>query len=74
MNLCRYAILAPHSIPAGFMDGRKVSQSLIAALELEENEFRIGNSKVRNNKELNLETLTVFIVTRYSRCSSGRAF
>ena len=28
------------------MDGRNVSQSLITALELDENEYRIGNSKV----------------------------
>ena len=28
------------------MDGRKVSESLITALELDKNEYRIGNSKV----------------------------
>ena len=42
----RYAILAPQAIPEGFMDGRKVSESLILALELDKNEYRIGNSKV----------------------------
>eukprot|EP00800_Vazella_pourtalesii_P011055 TRINITY_DN266_c0_g1_i10.p1 TRINITY_DN266_c0_g1~~TRINITY_DN266_c0_g1_i10.p1 ORF type:complete len:1836 (+),score=613.33 TRINITY_DN266_c0_g1_i10:92-5599(+) len=42
----RYAILAPRAIPEGFMDGRKVSESLITALELDKNEYRIGNSKV----------------------------
>jgi myosin heavy chain 6/7 len=42
----RYAILAPKAIPAGFMDGRKACELLLEALQLENNEFRLGNSKV----------------------------
>ena len=42
----RYVILAPKSIPAGFMDGRKACELLISALQLESNEYRLGNSKV----------------------------
>lgn len=39
-------ILAPKSIPAGFMDGRKACELLLSALQLEANEYRLGNSKV----------------------------
>jgi len=42
----RYVILAPQSIPAGFMDGRKACELLIGALQLESTEYRLGNSKV----------------------------
>ena len=39
-------ILAPKSIPAGFMDGRKAAELLLDALQLESSEYRLGNSKV----------------------------
>ena len=39
-------ILAPKSIPAGFMDGRKAAELLLGALQLEASEYRLGNSKV----------------------------
>ncbi|KAI6658599.1 Myosin heavy chain, striated muscle-like [Oopsacas minuta] len=42
----RYAILTPQAIPDGFMDGRCISELIITALELDKNEYRIGNSKV----------------------------
>jgi len=46
MGAHRYVILAPQSIPAGFMDGRKACELLIGALQLESTEYRLGNSKV----------------------------
>ncbi len=42
----RYAILAPKAIPAGFMDGRKASEKLLEALQLDSSEYRLGHSKV----------------------------
>ena len=42
----RYAILAPKSIPPGFMDGRKACEKLIEALQLDASEYRLGHSKV----------------------------
>ena len=42
----RYTILAPKAIPPGFVDGMKATEKLVEALNLEENEFRMGYSKV----------------------------
>merc|ERR1712142_256962 len=42
----RYQILAANAIPAGFIDGKVAAEKLIEALQLEENEFRIGLTKV----------------------------
>merc|ERR1712002_745925 len=42
----RYQILAASAIPAGFIDGKVASEKLIEALQLDENEFRIGLTKV----------------------------
>ena len=42
----RYTILAPRAIPAGFVDGMKATAKLVEALAMEENEFRMGHSKV----------------------------
>ena len=42
----RYQILAPNSIPAGFVDGKKACEKLLAAVELDTNEYRIGTTKV----------------------------
>merc|ERR1719209_281797 len=42
----RYQILAASAIPAGFVDGKTASEKLIEALQLDENEFRIGLTKV----------------------------
>ena len=43
--LCRYAILAPKAIPPGFLDGRKATEKLLAALQLDSSEYRLGHSK-----------------------------
>ena len=59
LPLHRYAILAPKAIPAGFMDGRKACDLLISALQLESNEYRMGNSKVR--KQLHIAMHAVMI-------------
>merc|ERR1711962_1033230 len=42
----RYQILAASAIPAGFIDGKIACEKLIEALQLDENEFRIGLTKV----------------------------
>merc|ERR1712096_572194 len=42
----RYQILAASAIPAGFIDGRVACAKLLEALQLDENEFRIGLTKV----------------------------
>merc|ERR1712212_237223 len=42
----RYQILAASAIPPGFIDGRVACEKLIEALQLDENEFRIGLTKV----------------------------
>ncbi|KAL7754345.1 class II myosin [Sorochytrium milnesiophthora] len=42
----RYEILQPGLIPKGFMDGRKATQSLLEALKMDTNQYRIGSSKV----------------------------
>ncbi|XP_064419329.1 myosin-9 isoform X1 [Latimeria chalumnae] len=42
----RYEILTPNAIPKGFMDGKQACVSMIRALELDPNLFRIGQSKV----------------------------
>jgi len=42
----RYQILAASAIPPGFIDGKVAAEKLIEALQLDENEFRIGITKV----------------------------
>ncbi|XP_061572934.1 myosin-10 isoform X5 [Cololabis saira] len=42
----RYEILTPNAIPRTFMDGKQASELMIAALELDHNLFRVGQSKV----------------------------
>merc|ERR1712202_119341 len=42
----RYQILAASAIPAGFIDGKVACAKLLEALQLDENEFRIGLTKV----------------------------
>ena len=46
VNIFRYTILAPKAIPPGFVDGMKATEKLVEALNLEENEYRMGYSKV----------------------------
>ncbi|XP_038064642.1 myosin heavy chain, striated muscle-like isoform X2 [Patiria miniata] len=42
----RYMILAPSSVPQGFMDSRKACDLLLKSLDLEANEYRMGHTKV----------------------------
>ncbi|XP_071585793.1 myosin-9 [Heliangelus exortis] len=42
----RYEILTPNAIPKGFMDGKQACVLMIKALELDNNLYRIGQSKV----------------------------
>jgi len=42
----RYQILAASAIPTGFIDGKVAAEKLVEALQLDENEFRIGLTKV----------------------------
>ncbi|XP_064621492.1 myosin heavy chain, striated muscle-like isoform X3 [Lineus longissimus] len=42
----RYSILAPNAIPQGFIDGKIVTGKILEALQLGENEYRLGNTKV----------------------------
>merc|ERR1711962_57493 len=42
----RYQILAASAIPAGFVDGKIACEKLMEALQMDENEFRIGITKV----------------------------
>jgi len=42
----RYSILAPNAIPQGFVDGKVVTDKVLTALQLDQNEFRLGHTKV----------------------------
>jgi myosin protein heavy chain len=42
----RYEILVSGEIPKGFMDGRKATQILLEALNMDKSQYRIGASKV----------------------------
>ena len=42
----RYTILAPNAVPSGFVDGKIVADKVLAALNLDANEYRLGNTKV----------------------------
>ena len=43
---CRYTILAPKAVPAGFLDSRKATDLLIKEMQLSDTEYRMGLSKV----------------------------
>lgn len=43
---CRYSILAADVVPQGFADGKQVTEKILAALQVDPNEYRIGNTKV----------------------------
>ena len=38
--------MAPNAIPEGFVDGKTVAGKILAALEMDENEYKIGSTKV----------------------------
>ncbi|XP_037927144.1 myosin heavy chain, non-muscle isoform X2 [Hermetia illucens] len=42
----RYELLTPNVIPKGFMDGKKACEKMIQALELDQNLYRVGQSKI----------------------------
>ena len=42
----RYSILAPNAIPQGFVDGKVVSEKVLTALQLDDNDYRLGHTKV----------------------------
>ena len=42
----RYEILCPHVIPKGFMDAKLACEKMIKDLELDENLYRVGQSKL----------------------------
>ncbi|XP_067673651.1 myosin heavy chain, striated muscle-like [Haliotis asinina] len=42
----RYSILAPNAIPQGFVEGKVVSGKILEALQMSQDEYRLGNSKV----------------------------
>uniref|UniRef100_A0A8C3SXI7 Myosin-16 n=1 Tax=Chelydra serpentina TaxID=8475 RepID=A0A8C3SXI7_CHESE len=42
----RYQVLNPSVIPQGFVDNKKASELLLGSIELEENEYKIGHTKV----------------------------
>lgn len=42
----RYELLTPNVIPKQFMDGKKACEKMIAALELDPNLYRVGQSKI----------------------------
>ncbi|CAF3703620.1 unnamed protein product [Adineta steineri] len=42
----RYEILCPNVIPKGFMDGKAAAQKMIKELDLDENLYRIGLTKI----------------------------
>lgn len=44
--LHRYSILAPNAIPEGFVDGKVVTGKILEALQMDENEYRLGITKV----------------------------
>uniref|UniRef100_A0A2K5P7S3 Myosin heavy chain 16 n=1 Tax=Cercocebus atys TaxID=9531 RepID=A0A2K5P7S3_CERAT len=42
----RYQVLNPNVIPQGFVDNKKASELLLAAIDLDANEYKIGHTKV----------------------------
>ncbi|XP_011841224.1 PREDICTED: myosin-7-like [Mandrillus leucophaeus] len=46
----RYQVLNPNVIPQGFVDNKKASELLLAAIDLDANEYKIGHTKVGSGK------------------------
>lgn len=42
----RYTILAPNAVPKGFVDAKNATDSVLTAIQLEANEYRMGHTKV----------------------------
>jgi myosin heavy subunit len=47
-NYCRfrYTILSPNAVPQGFVDGKIVTEKVLAALQMDNNNYRLGHTKV----------------------------
>jgi len=46
MRVGRYSILAPNVIPPGFVDGKVVTEKVLGALQMDQNDYRLGHTKV----------------------------
>jgi len=46
IHVGRYSILAPNVIPAGFVDGKVVTEKVLNALQMDQNDYRLGHTKV----------------------------
>ena len=46
MRIGRYSILAPNVIPPGFVDGKVVTEKVLGALQMDQNDYRLGHTKV----------------------------
>ena len=44
----RYSILAPNAVPKGFVDATKATGEILKDIKLDENLYKIGNTKVNN--------------------------
>ncbi|PAA89248.1 hypothetical protein BOX15_Mlig007848g1 [Macrostomum lignano] len=42
----RYSILAPNVIPEGFVDGKAVGGKILEAVQLDKQQYRLGNTKI----------------------------
>uniref|UniRef100_T1DG60 Putative myosin heavy chain n=1 Tax=Cupiennius salei TaxID=6928 RepID=T1DG60_CUPSA len=42
----RYTILAASAVPKGFVDAKKVAESVLEAIQLDKNDYRLGTTKV----------------------------
>ena len=42
----RYSILAPNAIPQGFVDGKIATGKIIEALQLDQDQYKLGHTKV----------------------------
>ncbi|XP_023210290.1 myosin heavy chain, muscle-like isoform X18 [Centruroides sculpturatus] len=42
----RYTILAPNAVPKGFVEAKQVAEGVLKAIQLDENDYRLGLTKV----------------------------
>ena len=43
---CRYSILASNAIPQGFVDGKVATSKIIEALQMDQDQYKLGHTKV----------------------------
>lgn len=46
MCVYSYSILAPNAIPQGFVDAKVVAEKVLVALQMDQNEYKLGHTKV----------------------------